>query len=48
MFFGNSVNVARFDKQKFEVFEKLMLYNFSQFPVKNPLSIYPFVVGAYP
>ena len=23
MFFGNSVNVARFDKQKFEVFEKL-------------------------
>ncbi len=23
MFFGNSVNVARFDKQKFEIFEKL-------------------------
>jgi hypothetical protein len=25
---------------------QLMLYNFSQFPVKNPLSIYPFVAGA--
>jgi hypothetical protein len=79
MFFGNSVNVARFDKQKFEIFEKLtekqlsffwrpeeidvsihrcykLLYylplstldGFVQFPVKNPLSIYPFVVGAYP
>ena len=23
MFFGDSVNVARFDKQKFEMFEKL-------------------------
>ena len=23
MFFGDSVNVARFDQQKFEVFEKL-------------------------
>jgi hypothetical protein len=23
MFFGNSVNVARFDKQKFEIFEKI-------------------------
>ncbi|HCX13135.1 MAG TPA: ribonucleotide-diphosphate reductase subunit beta, partial [Gammaproteobacteria bacterium] len=23
MFFGDTVNVARFDKQKFEVFEKL-------------------------
>ena len=24
MFFGNSVNVARYDQQRFEVFEKLM------------------------
>ena len=25
MFFGDSVNVARFDKQKFEMFEKLKI-----------------------
>jgi Fe-S oxidoreductase len=27
---------------------KVTLDGFVRFPVKNPLSIYPFVVGAYP
>ena len=33
MFFGDSVNVARFDQQKFEIFEKLTEKQLSFFGV---------------
>ena len=35
MFLGDSVNVARFDKQKFEVFEKLTEKQLSFFPTNS-------------
>ncbi len=35
MFFGQSVNVARYDQQKFEIFEKLIEKQLSSFGVRK-------------
>jgi len=44
MFFGQSVNVARFDQQKHEIFEKLIEKQLSFFWVRKKLT-YPATVS---